>query len=175
MQTRHIILCFLRTQQQTHLIPSHRRVWEPLSPFHHKTSVTLYTHSTSGISRRSSFSAWLQFPLKYFTQYRSIFTSSLSRFVVLLLSNSIQSEEVFWDVASCGLVELYRRFTGAYCLHQLKNVIFTLAAVRTWNFTYIHSIGCFTLHVSFFFILCCWSNLCLLMVYVPILSVAHTI
>jgi hypothetical protein len=25
---------------------------------------------------------------------------------------------VFWDVAPCGLVEGYRRFVGAYCLHH---------------------------------------------------------
>jgi hypothetical protein len=24
---------------------------------------------------------------------------------------------VFWDVAPCSLVEVYRRFRGAYCLH----------------------------------------------------------
>jgi hypothetical protein len=24
---------------------------------------------------------------------------------------------VFWDVAPCSLVEIDRRFTGAYCLH----------------------------------------------------------
>jgi hypothetical protein len=25
---------------------------------------------------------------------------------------------VFWDVAPCSLVEVYRRFRGAYCLHH---------------------------------------------------------
>jgi hypothetical protein len=25
---------------------------------------------------------------------------------------------VFWDVAPCSLVEIYRRFRGAYCLHH---------------------------------------------------------
>jgi hypothetical protein len=25
---------------------------------------------------------------------------------------------VFWDVKSCSLVEVYRRFTGACCLHH---------------------------------------------------------
>jgi hypothetical protein len=25
---------------------------------------------------------------------------------------------VFWDVASCSLVEVYRRFRGAFCLHH---------------------------------------------------------
>jgi hypothetical protein len=25
---------------------------------------------------------------------------------------------VFWDVASCSLVEIDRRFRGAYCLHH---------------------------------------------------------
>jgi hypothetical protein len=27
-------------------------------------------------------------------------------------------ENVFWDVAPCSLVEVYRRFRGAYCLHH---------------------------------------------------------
>jgi hypothetical protein len=25
---------------------------------------------------------------------------------------------IFWDVAPCILVEVYRRFTGVYCLHH---------------------------------------------------------
>jgi hypothetical protein len=25
---------------------------------------------------------------------------------------------VFWDVAPCSLVEIYRRFRGAYCLYH---------------------------------------------------------
>jgi hypothetical protein len=25
---------------------------------------------------------------------------------------------VFWDVSPCSLVEVYRRFRGAYCLHH---------------------------------------------------------
>jgi hypothetical protein len=28
---------------------------------------------------------------------------------------------VFWVVAPCGLVEVYRRFTGACCLHPLDD------------------------------------------------------
>jgi hypothetical protein len=63
---------------------------------------------------------------------------------------------VFWDAASCSLVEVYRRFRGVYSLHHQgpdgdskhlwnvgklpdhgaasqKTVIFILAAVRTWN------------------------------------------
>jgi hypothetical protein len=67
---------------------------------------------------------------------------------------------VFWDVALYSLVEVYRRFIGAYCLHQrgdclmmeavatsdtsvnvyqtilLKTAIFVLTAVRTSNPTY---------------------------------------
>jgi hypothetical protein len=27
-------------------------------------------------------------------------------------------EDVFWDVASCGLVDTDRRFRDAYCLHH---------------------------------------------------------
>jgi hypothetical protein len=46
----------------------------------------------------------------------------------------------FCDISPCSLVELERRFRGAYCLHHLstmsqKAVIFILAAVRTWNVT----------------------------------------
>jgi hypothetical protein len=45
---------------------------------------------------------------------------------------------VFWDVAPCSLVEVDRRFRGAYCLHiqgdiSEKAVSFILA-VRTWQF-----------------------------------------
>jgi hypothetical protein len=57
-------------------------------------------------------------------------------------------DSCFWDVAPCNLVQVERRFRDAYCLHQLSNVshltrdntvqyprrlLFTLAAVRTWN------------------------------------------
>jgi hypothetical protein len=28
---------------------------------------------------------------------------------------------VFWDVAPCIVVEVYRRFSGAYCLHHLSD------------------------------------------------------
>jgi hypothetical protein len=57
---------------------------------------------------------------------------------------------VFWEVVPCSLVEVHRRFRGAYCPHHqgvhmlealactiihgatsLKTVIFKLAAVRT--------------------------------------------
>jgi hypothetical protein len=61
---------------------------------------------------------------------------------------------VFWVVASCSLVEVYRRFRGACCLHNQgdefthlyctrlhgaatqKTAIFILFAVRTSNPTY---------------------------------------
>jgi hypothetical protein len=36
---------------------------------------------------------------------------------------------VFWAVAACSLVEVYRRFRGACCLYHQK-AIFILAAVR---------------------------------------------
>jgi hypothetical protein len=68
---------------------------------------------------------------------------------------------IFWDVAPCSQVEVYRRFKGACCLHHegflimeagsisetlvtstrphgtttQKTVIFILAAVRTWDLT----------------------------------------
>jgi hypothetical protein len=49
---------------------------------------------------------------------------------------------VFWDVAPLDLVEIYRRFKGALCLHHQgrlhgatsqKTVILILSAVRTRN------------------------------------------
>jgi hypothetical protein len=33
-------------------------------------------------------------------------------------SHGADYEDDFWDVASCGLVEINRRFEGAYCLHH---------------------------------------------------------
>jgi hypothetical protein len=52
--------------------------------------------------------------------------------------NIISKMIVFWDVAPCSLVEVYRRFRGDCCLHHRaatsqKTVIFILAAERTWN------------------------------------------
>jgi hypothetical protein len=40
---------------------------------------------------------------------------------------------VFWDDAPFSLVEINRRFRGAYCLHHLddQEIIFILAAART--------------------------------------------
>jgi hypothetical protein len=50
---------------------------------------------------------------------------------------------VFWVVAQCSLIEVFRRFRGACCLHPQvdgsttqKTVIFILAAVRTSNPTH---------------------------------------
>jgi hypothetical protein len=44
---------------------------------------------------------------------------------------------VFWVVAPCSLVEVYRRFRGPCCLHHgpddQKTAIFVLTAVRTSN------------------------------------------
>jgi hypothetical protein len=36
----------------------------------------------------------------------------------VLLSTSVPKMAVFWDVAPCGLVEVYRRFRGAFCLYN---------------------------------------------------------
>jgi hypothetical protein len=33
-------------------------------------------------------------------------------------SHGCEYEDVFWDVAPCSLVEVYRRFRGACCLHH---------------------------------------------------------
>jgi hypothetical protein len=30
---------------------------------------------------------------------------------------------VFWDIAPCGLVEIDRRFVGAYCLHYQGDAV----------------------------------------------------
>jgi hypothetical protein len=38
------------------------------------------------------------------------------RFQVLIEASIMMT--IFWDVASCSLVEIERRFTGAYCLHH---------------------------------------------------------
>jgi hypothetical protein len=35
-----------------------------------------------------------------------------------VLTASIMKMTVFWDVAPCCLVKVYRRFRGAYCLHH---------------------------------------------------------
>jgi hypothetical protein len=44
---------------------------------------------------------------------------------------------VFWGVAPYSLVEVYRRFRGAYCFyrHHYGLVIFILGTVRTRNLT----------------------------------------
>jgi hypothetical protein len=65
---------------------------------------------------------------------------------------------VLWDVASCSFVEIDRRFRGAYCLHHLIALMMEaastsetsvnipedshlyIAAVRTWNLTYVLSV-----------------------------------
>jgi hypothetical protein len=55
---------------------------------------------------------------------------------------------VFWDVAPCSLVEVYRRFRGAcYLHHQRRNipktVIFLFATLKTWNLTLSNTIFMF--------------------------------
>jgi hypothetical protein len=40
---------------------------------------------------------------------------NLVRFRVLTASMKMT---VFWDVAPCSLIEIYRRYRDAYCLHQ---------------------------------------------------------
>jgi hypothetical protein len=48
------------------------------------------------------------YPLQCYTRY------ILVRFQVL----AAESMKIFWDVAPCSLVEVYRRFRGACCLHH---------------------------------------------------------
>jgi hypothetical protein len=38
---------------------------------------------------------------------------------------------VFRDVAPCSLVEVYRRFRGAYCLHHQSLIALMMEAVNT--------------------------------------------
>jgi hypothetical protein len=42
------------------------------------------------------------------------------RFQVLTAAN--MKKKAVWDIASCSLVEVYRRFRGAYCLHHLGDI-----------------------------------------------------
>jgi hypothetical protein len=35
-----------------------------------------------------------------------------------VLTTATANEAVFWDVAPCSLVEIYRRFIGAFYLHH---------------------------------------------------------
>jgi hypothetical protein len=37
----------------------------------------------------------------------------------------------FWDEAPCSLVEIERRFRGAYCLHLQDDECLTMVAIRT--------------------------------------------
>jgi hypothetical protein len=41
---------------------------------------------------------------------------------------------VFWDVAPCSLVEMYRRIRDAYCLHHQGNELFSLYQTTRRNF-----------------------------------------
>jgi hypothetical protein len=45
---------------------------------------------------------------------------SVVRFQVFMLAS--MKITVFWDVAPCSLVEVYRRFGGAYCLQLQGDV-----------------------------------------------------
>jgi hypothetical protein len=40
---------------------------------------------------------------------------------------------VFWDVAPCSLVEVYRRFRGAYCLHLQVVITLMMEAASTFE------------------------------------------
>jgi hypothetical protein len=37
-------------------------------------------------------------------------------FQIIMAANMKMTD--FWDVAPCNLIEIYRRFGGAYCLHN---------------------------------------------------------
>jgi hypothetical protein len=41
-----------------------------------------------------------------------------SCFVTFQFLKAASMKSVFWDVAPCSLVEVYRRFRGAYCFHH---------------------------------------------------------
>jgi hypothetical protein len=51
---------------------------------------------------------------------------------------------VFWAIAQFCPKKVYQRIRGAYCLYHLhgattqKTAIFILAAVRTWNLTWLY-------------------------------------
>jgi hypothetical protein len=55
--------------------------------------------------------------------------------LIQLLSVCLSMITALWDVAPCSLVEVHRRFRGAYCLHLQRLVFFILTTVRTWNLT----------------------------------------
>jgi hypothetical protein len=49
----------------------------------------------------------------------TIYSSKLYYYVRFqVLTTAIMKTVVFWDVAACSLVEIDRRFRGAYCLHH---------------------------------------------------------
>jgi hypothetical protein len=107
------------------------------------------------------------------TVNKSTFSLQLSSTVVHAyfisrLQNSIQWCLFFWNAAPCRLVEIYRRFRGAYWLiawwwrqeaplkrqsistrlHSAtsqRTVIFILVAVRTLNLTNLYKVRCFTM------------------------------
>jgi hypothetical protein len=45
-----------------------------------------------------------------------------------VLTAAIMRMTVFWDVAQCSLVEVYRRFRGTCCLHH-QGVIMEAAGI----------------------------------------------
>jgi hypothetical protein len=64
------------------------------------------------------------------------FEVPIMRFEILSAVNMLMMMmAVFWDVAPCSLVDVYRRFRGKLpdytAQHSRRQVIFILAAVRT--------------------------------------------
>jgi hypothetical protein len=85
------------------------------------TTVTL-VQSRSHIFNISDESFVFSFEFSYLTvrlmkiiRHRTL---SPLRFQGLTAASMESSSSVFWDVAPCSLVEVYRRFRGVYCLHH---------------------------------------------------------
>jgi hypothetical protein len=90
-----------------------------------------------------------------------------SKWGFLDLTTASKNMAAFWDVASCILVEVFRRFRGAITLMMeaastsetsvnftrlhgatSQKTIFVLTAVRTSNPTYLHFVS--SLHIGLF-------------------------
>jgi hypothetical protein len=52
------------------------------------------------------------------TKQRRLFSFSVFQNAFWNASLTLMKITVFWDVAPCSMVEVYRRFTGVYCLHH---------------------------------------------------------